>query len=368
MADAGYDTFVERLSQLGSAVLTALDAFEMVRRQLHPPLFSELRVSLHPLAAGLRNALTAFRGTQPPEDLDALAHHLIEVAELTAGVLDDFCASVDPHEQIPRVLRAIHGHCRAQERLYPLHRVLPPVSVFFTERRRRNRVLPPDPDPPRTDPPVGLILARSGESLRGGFSMYVPERYAHDRDWPLVVALHGGSGTGADFLWTWLAEARTRGFLLIAPTSVGSTWSLDEPEVDAAVLQAMIRYVCGRWRVDTTHILLTGLSDGATFALLAGLMPDMPFTALAPVSGVLHPANLVNGNLDRARGKPIYLVHGALDWMFPIAIARIAHETLRTAGADVVFREIADLSHTYPREENGRILSWFDPALAGADR
>ena len=42
--------------------------------------------------------------------------------------------------------------------------------------------------------------------------------------------------------------------------------------------------------------------------------------------------------------------------MFPIAIARIACEQLRAAGADLVFREIDDLSHTYPREENDRIL------------
>jgi len=25
----------------------------------------------------------------------------------------------------------------------------------------------------------------------------------------------------------------------------------------------------------------------------------------------------------------------------------------------VVYREIADLSHTYPRDENGAILDWF---------
>ncbi len=90
----------------------------------------------------------------------------------------------------------------------------------------------------------------------------------------------------------------------------------------------------------------------------------MPFTALAPVSGVLHPANLVNGNLERARGARIYLVHGVLDWMFPIALARLASQELERAGADVTFRAIDDLSHTYPREENDRILTWFDPSLA----
>jgi phospholipase/carboxylesterase len=57
-------------------------------------------------------------------------------------------------------------------------------------------------------------------------------------------------------------------------------------------------------------------------------------------------------------------VHGALDWMFPVAIARMAHRELERWGARVTYREIEDLSHTYPREENARILEWMDPALA----
>jgi phospholipase/carboxylesterase len=66
----------------------------------------------------------------------------------------------------------------------------------------------------------------------------------------------------------------------------------------------------------------------------------------------------------RAAGRRIYIAHGALDWMFPVDLARAAAETLRDAGALVTFREIEDLSHTYPREENARILEWFDPGLA----
>lgn len=34
-------------------------------------------------------------------------------------------------------------------------------------------------------------------------------------------------------------------------------------------------------------------------------------------------------------------------------------EALRAAGAKVVYREIADLSHTYPREENAAIMDWL---------
>ncbi len=79
---------------------------------------------------------------------------------------------------------------------------------------------------------------------------------------------------------------------------------------------------------------------------------------------MLHPGLLANGGLARARGKRIYLVHGALDWMFPVETARAARDQLRKAGADLEYRELADLSHTYPRDENPRILSWFAPELA----
>ena len=74
--------------------------------------------------------------------------------------------------------------------------------------------------------------------------------------------------------------------------------------------------------------------------------------------------NFAIGNLDRAQGKPIYLVHGALDWMFPVQMAREAASVLEDAGADLVYREIEDLSHTYPREENARIIEWLDPSRA----
>lgn len=355
--------FRRRLGQLGPALLATLDAFEIVRRRLHPPEIPSLREQLAPFADRLDAALAAFSDVSPPAELTDLAAQLTRAAEAGAEALRDFCAVGLPHEEIPRVLRAMHQHCRAQELLYALRRALLPVGRYFLEAPVRERAQDFDPDP-RPDIPTGIITARNRSGARGGFSLYVPERYDPGRAWPLIVALHGGSGTGDDFLWLWLTEARSRGCLLLAPTSLGSTWSLMDDDVDAPALRTMVDYVRTHWRVDDAHVLLTGLSDGATYTLLCGLQPDMPFTALAPVSGVLHPANLMNGNLDRARGRRIYLVHGALDWMFPIALARMAAQELTQAGADVTFRAIADLSHAYPREENGPILTWFDPALA----
>jgi phospholipase/carboxylesterase len=128
----------------------------------------------------------------------------------------------------------------------------------------------------------------------------------------------------------------------------------------------MVESVASRYPVDRARILLTGMSDGATYALLCGLREGMPFTHLAALCGVLHPMLLANGDLARARGIPIYLVHGALDWMFPVHTARLARQALAAAGARLVYREVEDLSHTYPRDENPRILEWLAGPTAAA--
>ena len=81
-------------------------------------------------------------------------------------------------------------------------------------------------------------MPRNDTSERGGFSVYVPEDYDPARAYPLVMALHGGSGHGRLFLWSWLREARGRGVILVAPTAMGDTWSLMEPDVDSRTSRA----------------------------------------------------------------------------------------------------------------------------------
>ena len=360
--------FFRELGRLGPALLNALDALEWAQRRLHPPELPRLQEALRPALGRLSDSLPRFEERAPPTGLAGLHRELSAGARLVERALELFAGpgeSFDPQAAgVARILAAMQGHCRAQEALFPLREALPPLNRYFVEEPLRADLAALDPEP-RDGVVVGLQRGRdAGEAGRGGFSLYVPESYSGDEAWPLVVALHGGSGQGRDFLWTWLREARGRRFLLLAPTSRGPTWSLNGPDLDAGALAAMVRAVTERWRVDSEHVLLTGLSDGATYALLAGLQEDMPFTALAPVSGVLHPMNFANGNLERAGGKRIYLVHGARDWMFPVQLARVARDELEKAGAEVVYRELEDLSHTYPRDENDGILNWFDPRLA----
>jgi phospholipase/carboxylesterase len=357
------DAYARALAGVGANTLAALQVLEEAFRRLHPPLLGELRERLAPARARLDAALEQFRGLAPPAGLDALHAQMASGADRALDALERFLEPPRPANPAAGVLAAMHDHARAQEALYPLRQALPPLGRYFAEPAFHERPDVLDPEPPD---PAGVGLHGTGDAEdgegRGGFSLYVPERYRGERAWPLVVALHGGSGNGRDFVWTWLREARSRGYLLLSPSSRAATWALDRPAAETPALRQMVEFVCGRWNVDPERILLTGLSDGATFALLAGLAEDAPYTALAPVSGVLHPANFTLGNLERARGRRVYLVHGALDWLFPVGLARAARDALAEAGAELVYREIEDLSHTYPREENARILDWFDPS------
>ena len=106
-------------------------------------------------------------------------------------------------------------------------------------------------------------------------------------------------------------------------------------------------------------MLLTGMSDGGSYELMAGLREDSPFTDLAPFSCVLSPALAADGRLARARDRRVRWVHGALDWMFPPMVAQDGVLQLEQMGGAVEYVEHADLSHTYAREESARTLDWL---------
>jgi phospholipase/carboxylesterase len=128
---------------------------------------------------------------------------------------------------------------------------------------------------------------------------------------------------------------------------------------DTPNLMRILEVVRSRWNIDPTRLLLTGMSDGGTFCYVTGLERSSPFTHLAPVSATFHPLMAATADGERIHDLPIYLVHGELDWMFPVESARHTRYALSAAGANVTYREIADLSHCYPREINVEILRWL---------
>lgn len=354
MEDAGLDDLVALLPPL----LQSMEALTFVSRQLDPPRLPEVMAAIGAPEAPLRDL--RLRLDAWPERLDGVRARLEVAVDETVAAFEALRSGPDDPDGLRGAFRALRGLPRAMEALYPLATGLPPVSRFFLDADARS-----DADlqlrlvqaAPRDD--VGVMHGGGEPGDRGGFSLYVPEYYSDDREWALVFALHGGAGNGRGFLWTWLREARTRGVILVSPTAIGDTWALSGPDVDSPNLQAIVDQVRQRWRIDPARQLLTGMSDGGTFTYVSGLEPGSPFTHLAPTSAAFHPFLAEMADPGRLRGLPIFVTHGARDWMFPIDMARDARDALESAGAAITYREIADLSHTYPREINVELLDWM---------
>ena len=375
MADSDSDSqanVLEATTTLLAPLLNALDSLQFAGRHLHPPVLDTLVTHIEPLLEPLTSAQGSFRKIAWPEHLTEFSARLNNSTDAATKSIEGLVASSSSDNPVMAAYRSMRHATQARAELYPLAAVLPPLSRFFVspEARENTSLLAridsagevlaaADGEEPK---PVGVMHLQNDRDSRGGCSVYIPEYY-DDQPMPLVVALHGGSGHGADFLWSWLTAARSAGAIVLSPTSTGTTWSIGEPEVDHKHLCGLVERVGQQWKVDPERILLTGMSDGGTFTLLSGLQTDSFATHLAPVSGTFHPFLMEVAQPGRIKDLPVYLVHGALDWMFPVDSARLAYQTLKNAGVDIQYSELPDLSHTYPVEENWKILQWLMPEL-----
>jgi phospholipase/carboxylesterase len=335
------DEFISRLTQVLQTLESSFRIDPLMLRQVRENLLRHAEV-----LSAARNSFSMMDREDP----------YLKASELVLAAINLFGSGDDLNQAFMNVLRSYRKFARVQELLFPLREESPQIDRFFREEAVPERAAADK----GSQHPTGILHVHVGMEddpyARGGYSLYVPETYRESRAWPLIVALHGGYSHGRDFLWTWLREARSRGYFLFSPTSAGRTWSIGAIESDAQPLLKKLDLIQSEYRIDPSRILLTGMSDGATFALGMGLGESMPYSAIAPVSGVLPPVDL-----SHARGRRIYWVHGEQDWMFPVGRAVHACRRLKEAGIDVALKVVHDLSHAYPREQNSGILRWFDP-------
>lgn len=355
------DDLLDAIVDIIPRLLGAMDAMEQVQRNMHPPWLAQFSGFVGPVEERLKESSTGFLNMNVPEHLSAFKQQMDQGINYALKACDGI---LHPGEGMGQVMKAMRASCRAQEFIYPISSIMKPVNQYYLEAEvRQDEALIQALSEGAGKENVGIMNANNERDQRGGFSLYVPENSEAGQTMPLVTVLHGGTGHGADFLWSWLREARSRGFMVLAPTSRMDTWSLMGEDYDLPNLMKILDYVRENWSLDEDHMMLTGMSDGGTYSLLAGLREDSPFTHLAPFSGVLHPEISMTGNMSQAQDKAIYLVHGVLDWMFPVETAQMAAEELKQAGADLTYREIDNLSHAYARSENPDLLAWFNPAL-----
>ena len=186
----------------------------------------------------------------------------------------------------------------------------------------------PTPETPATArPPFPKPGASAGEITVGGrtrtYRQFLPSAVSSGTPLPLVIGLHGGLGTGAQFAqasdFETLAE-RER-FIAVFPDGVGRTWNggrccgqaAREQLDDVAYLASLIDHLAAAVPVDRARVFMTGHSNGGIMAWrFACERPDL-VTAVAPVAGSLEVSRCAS-----PRGTSLLVIHGDADQSHPL--------------------------------------------------
>ena len=341
-------------------LVEALETIISVQRHLHPIMIEQLKEKMRVRWEPLEKSRERLKSSEWLEGSDGIGRSVDTSCDLTLKAIAGFTDAPSDPEGIFMAYRALRYAPYAMEALYPAVNISRIANRFFLEPNCRadDELLVRIEMAPK-DQYTGVLHFNNGREEKGGCSVYVPEYYNPAIAYPVVFALHGGAGHGRAFLWTWLREARSRGFILVSPTARVDTWSIMEPKVDTENIESILGILCERWNVNSSRLLMTGMSDGGTFTYMSGLAKASPFTHLAPIAASFHLMMMQVIGPTNIRNRPIYLTHGEQDWMFDVEVARVAKHFLEEQGANLVYREISDLSHTYPHDENARILDWF---------
>ncbi len=186
------------------------------------------------------------------------------------------------------------------------------------------------------------------------YELHVPARVrAAGQSVALVVALHGGGGSGTQFRKQLQLDvaADREGFVVAYPDSLGRGWARrwndgrtfandrsagPEPD-DVAFIRALIRDVGSETRIDPERIFATGASNGGMMSFRLACEASDVFAAIAPMIANLSVE--LSQSCQPVRPVGVLMMTGTADLLVPFAGGPVGFKGERgnVIGADDTF-------------------------------
>jgi hypothetical protein len=120
-------------------------------------------------------------------------------------------------------------------------------------------------------------------------------------------------------------------------------------------LRAILDAVKRTYNVDENHVVLCGVSDGGTGVYYVAMRDTTPYASFLPLNGyvlVLRSEALHIGDvfLNNLRNKPLFVINGGLDPLYPIDSVEPSIVHLSGGGVPIVYR---------PQPQAGHDTSWL---------
>lgn len=171
-----------------------------------------------------------------------------------------------------------------------------------------------------------------GREMR--FELITPEGFDAEKTYPVAIVFPGGPQT----LNTAMAaanalepDARTRGWIVAAPATVGDQLFFNGANQHVPALMAHLR---GRFKVERNRFHLLGISNGGLSAFRIAIDHPLDVLSVTAMPGYL-PEREDAKNLDKLKGIPVRLFVGSDDRVEWVDAARVTEAAARGAGLDV---------------------------------
>jgi predicted esterase len=183
------------------------------------------------------------------------------------------------------------------------------------------------------------------------YTLDVPESYDPARRYQVRVQLHGGVGRIEANAPRPGSNGRLPGVeqIYVMPSAWRDApwWSGRQ----TGNLRAILDVVKRTYNVDENRIVLSGVSDGGTGAYYTAMRDTTPFASFLPLNGFIkvleNEAAAADGDLfpNNLRNKPLFIVNGGRDPMYPTSVVDPYVEQMKRGGIDLVYRPQPNAAH-----------------------